>query len=104
MSASPPAIWGHRASFLPYTKRTKPIPLGIRLRNSHVGSSDMLDPSSALFGLRLFSVRGGTRNLHDQCLVTLTAGFHVRGTWECVIRLARSGRGIQLTQVCYGTA
>ena len=31
-------------------------------------------------------------------------GFHVRGTWECAIRLARSGRGIHLTQVCYGTA
>jgi len=61
----------------------------------------MLDPSSALFGVRLFSVRGGMGNLHDQFVVTLTEGFHVRGTWECVIRRARIGRGIQFTQVCY---
>src|SRR3954465_7268363 len=82
MSASPPAICGHGASFLPYTNSTKPIPLGIRLKNSHVGSSDMLCLSSALFGVRLFSVRGGMGSLHDQFAGTLTEGFHVCGTWE----------------------
>jgi hypothetical protein len=64
----------------------------------------MVDPSTALFGVRLFTVRGGIGNLYDQFVVTLTEGFHVRETWQCVIRPARSSRGIRLTQVCYGTA
>ena len=36
-----PTMCGHRCNFLPYTSRTKPIPLGMSERNSQSGSRDM---------------------------------------------------------------
>ena len=40
-NAAPATMCGQRPCFLPYTNSTKPIPLGMSDRNSHVGSRFM---------------------------------------------------------------